>query len=414
MPSVPVVTGNIVRTLRPDELVRGGQVVAYGMLGSIDPALAGEWTQHWDPDRTHGAFAGDDLVGICRWFPGDLSVPGGSVPAGLVSAVAVLATHRRQGHLRRMMLAELESMVAEERAVATLLAAEWPIYGRYGYGPAVEACTWVIDTAAARFRQPATGSVSLVSPEDLRPHLERCHDARAARTPGAVTRLPDAWDRIAGVVPYPGDTDDPWLRRGAIWRDEDGEVQGALSYTVAEEWVHNRPRGRADVRLLVGATAEAERELWRHLVDLDWVATAKAGPRAVDDPLPLFLEDARAAVATDASDHIWTRVLDLPATFSAHRPAVPGTAVIEVVDPLGYATGRWHLDLSPDGSQVTATSAAPDVVLPVDALGAVHLGGHSLSRLHAAGWIDEGRPGGLARADALLATPTAPWSPTSY
>lgn len=336
------------------------------------------------------------------------------MPAALVSAVAVLSTHRRRGHLRRMMLAELEAIRAEERAVATLIAAEWPIYGRYGYGPAVDGATLVVDTAAARFRDATTGSMSMVSADELRPHLERCHDARAARTPGAVTRLPDAWDRLAGVAPYPGDKDDPWLRRAAVWRDDAGEVQGAVTYTVAEEWRDNRPRGQAEVRLLVGATPEAERELWRHLLELDWVATVKAGPRPIDDPLPLLLEDARAAVSTDVSDHIWTRIVDLPATFASYRPAVAGTAVVEVADPLGYASGRWRLDLSPDGSEIKATTDEPDLLLPVTALSALHLGGRTAARLHAAGWLDEGRPGGLARAGALFAMPTAPWSPTSY
>lgn len=406
--------GPTVRTLRRDELPEGGRVVAYGMLGSLDPTLIAGWTEHWEPERTHGAFAGDELVGVCRWFPGDLSVPGATVPAALVSAVAVLSTHRRQGHLRRMMLAELESMVAEERAVATLLAAEWPIYGRYGYGPAVPGCTLVIDTASARLRAEPTGSIALVSAEELRPHLEACHDAAAARRPGAVTRLPDSWDRIAGVVPWPGAKDDQGLRRGALWRDDAGRVLGAVEYVVAEEWTDNRPRGRAEVSLLVGATAEAERELWRHLIELDWVATVKAGPRPLDDPLPLLLDDARAVAPRDVSDHVWTRILDLPATFRAYRPTMAGTAVVEVLDPLGYAAGRWQLDLSPEGSTVTATSAEPDVVLPVTALSAAHLGGHSIATLHGAGWLDEGRPGGVARTGALLATPTAPWSPTSY
>lgn len=79
-----------VRALLPEELVAAGQVVAHGMLGSLDPQIAAEWTSGWDLHRSHGAFAGADLVGVCRWFPGDLSVPGGAVPAALVSAVAVL------------------------------------------------------------------------------------------------------------------------------------------------------------------------------------------------------------------------------------------------------------------------------------------------------------------------------------
>ena len=88
--------------------------------------------------------------------------------------------------------------------------------------------------------------------------------------------------------------------------------------------------------------------------------------------------------------------------------------MVEVVDPAGYAAGRWQLDLGPDGAEVTTTSATADVTLPVGALGAAYLGGRSVRRLHEAGWVDEETPGGVDRLDALLATPTAPWSPTTY
>jgi predicted acetyltransferase len=259
-----------------------------------------------------------------------------------------------------------------------------------------------------------TGAIELVTAAELRPHLEACHDARAARTPGAVTRTARAWDRFAGLTPRPGDTSDPGLRRAAIWRDADGVVSGAVTYTVSEQWTDNRPRGKAEVGLLVGGTPEAERELWRHLIDVDWVAHIEAGPRPVDDPLPLLLADARGATSQQRSDHIWSRILDVPATFSAYRPDHEGAAVIEVVDPGGFAAGRWRLEVGPDGSQVTSTAEGADVTLPVTTLGAVHLGGTSVTRLHHAGWLDEERVGGVARLANALATPTAPWSPTSY
>jgi predicted acetyltransferase len=166
--------------------------------------------------------------------------------------------------------------------------------------------------------------------------------------------------------------------------------------------------------MLVGATAEAERELWRHLCDLDWIATVTAEGRPVDEPLRHLLVDGRAAVAFDHWDNIWSRVLDVPAAFGAFRPPTEREATLEVVDPAGYATGRWHLHLGPAGAEVTTTTRSADVRLPVDALGAIHLGGTSPANLRDAGWLDEEQPGGVDRVAALFATPSAPWSPTHY
>ena len=88
--------------------------------------------------------------------------------------------------------------------------------------------------------------------------------------------------------------------------------------------------------------------------------------------------------------------------------------MLEVVDPLGYAAGRWSIELGPDGGSATATDAEPDVTLSASALGATLLGGHTLARLAQAGHVDEGRPGGVDRATALLQTPTAPWCPVGF
>ena len=139
-----------------------------------------------------------------------------------------------------------------------------------------------------------------------------------------------------------------------------------------------------------------------------------AGNRGIDDPLALLFTDGRAAVALDQFDCIWARLLDVPAALEARRADRPAQVVVEVTDDLGFATGRWSIDLAPDGAEVTKTTATADVVLPVAALGALYLGGRSAARLREAGWLDEGSPGGVARLDATLRTATAPWSPTTY
>ena len=403
------------RTLQPDELVEASRVVNYGMLGSIADDVSQGWAAIMEPERSLGAFATDGrMVGLTRHFPTDLAVPGGEVAAAGVTAVAVLSTHRRQGHLSRMMRAQLDAIVAEQTPVALLVAAEWAIYGRYGYGPAIDACGYEIDTRTARFRSPATGTIELVLPEALRPDLEAAHEARRARTPGAIRREASAWDVMAGVTAQPGQTVDVGRLRGAVWRDAEDEVRGAVAYKVIDAWDRNRPAATAEITLLVGATPEAERELWRHVCEIDWVRTVTAGNRAVDDPLPYFLEDGRAATAVDRFDCIWARILDVPGALRSHRSASAAAVVVEVVDPLGYAGGRWRVELGPDGAEVARVSTRADVTVPVGVLGAAFLGGTPVARLLDAGWLDEETPGGADRLGALLATPRAPWSPTTY
>jgi predicted acetyltransferase len=185
-----------------------------------------------------------------------------------VTAVGVLSHHRRQGHLTRLMETQLRAMADRGVAVGLLVAAEWPIYGRFGYGPAIDACGFDIDTRATRFLAEPSGSIEVVMPEALRPELERVHELRRRRTPGAITREPGAWDALAGVRSWPGMPHEPGPLRGALWRDAAGEVQGAVAYKVTDHWDRNRPAGKAEVTLLVGATAEAERELWRHLYEI--------------------------------------------------------------------------------------------------------------------------------------------------
>ena len=404
-----------IRTLTPEELPHAARLVGGTMLGSVADDIAEAWASMFEGGVTLGAIsAEDEIVGIARWFDTDLSLAGPSVPAAAVTAVAVLPTQRRRGHLRRLMSSQLDSIVDAEVPVALLVAAEWPIYGRFGYGPAVDACGFNLDAVTARFTAPRTGTVELVTTAELRPHLEAMHDLRWARTIGAVKRTSLVWDRISGVESWPSDKSDAGLRRGAIWRDVRGVVQGAVAYSVEDVWTANRPTGKADVKLLVGATPEAERELWRHLCETDWITTISAGTRSVDDPLPLWLDDGRAATQVDHFDSIWARVLDVPTALGARRAAAGGKVTVEVVDDLGYANGRWSLELGPDGGEASSSKAAAEVRLPVAALGAAYLGGTSVARLHAAGWIDEEAPGGVARLDALLHSPTAPWSPTTY
>ena len=406
----------VVRTVRDDELVAAARIVNRAMLGSVADEVNEGWASLIDASRALGAYAANgELVGFARDFDTELCVPGGAdVPAAGVTAVGVVSHHRRQGHLTRLMEAQLRSLADRGTAVGLLLAAEWPIYGRYGYGPAVDACGFDIDTRTARFTADPSGSIDAVTPSELRADLERVHELRRRRSPGSITRPSDVWDVYAGMRSWPGRPHDPGPLRGALWRDGAGDVQGAVAYKVDDHWEKNRPAGKAEVTLLVGATPEAERELWRHLCEIDWVATVTAGNRGVDDPLQLMLTDGRSLARVDVFDCIWARLLDVPAALGARRSLHADRVVVDVDDPQGFASGRWSIELAPDGAEVKPSDETADVALPVSALSAAFLGGRSVRRLHEAGWVDEASPDGVDRLDALLSTPTAPWSTTTY
>lgn len=406
------------RPIRDDELAGFIEVALVAMHQGQPASDEGVEVRReiWPLDRCLAAVdASGTLCGSARSFATRLSVPGGDVAAAAVSAVGVLPTHRRQGHLNRMMHAQLADVTERGEPVAILVAAEYPIYGRYGYGPAIEACVVRLDTLGTEFREPPVGSVSLVDAKAFHDALVDVYDRAWARAHGHISWAPPFAEIRAGLREIHDGSDEARRHaRKVVWRDADGTVQGVAAYDVHDDWVDNRPNSELSVSLLVAASDEAERELYRFLASVDWVATVRAGLRPVDDPLPLRLTDGRRAVLINRSDHIWARILDVPAALTARRYPTEDRLVLEVVDPFGFAGGRFALEAGPDGASCTRTDQAADLVVPVAALGAAYLGGMPWSRLAAADWVDEQRPGATARATALFATARAPWCSTPF
>jgi predicted acetyltransferase len=368
-------------------------------------------------DRTLGAF--DDaggLAGTARSFATELTVPGGVVPAGAVTSVGVLPTRRRQGHLTRLMQAQLAQIADRGEAVGVLIAAEYPIYGRFGYGLAAEACLVDLDAGAdLDWRAPPSGTVRLVDSDEAAAAIGELYDRARLRAAGHITYAKDQWPTIAGARSWPDGDDDK--RRHAwkvLWSNGDGQVQGAAIYRVDDRWEQNRPTGTLQASHLVAATDEAQRELVRYLAAVDWVTRVRLHLRPVDDPTPLWLHDGRRAGLVDRSDHLWVRILDVPAALTARTYGCEARLVLEVDDPMGFAGGRFALEASPSGATCAPTTDEPDLAVPVGALGAAYLGGQTIARLAASDWVDERRPGAVAAATTLFAGARAPWCAMSF
>lgn len=155
------------------------------------------------------------------------------------------------------------------------------------------------------------------------------------RHPGAINRTERNWEYATGTVINPSF---PWKEPTfVLYRDASGRVDGLAAYTAEDTWHGMFPKVPLTVRELIAATPEAERALWRYLLAMDWVATVRTGFRGQDDVLPLLLDDPRAAHVHSTSDFLWLRLLDVPRALAARTYAAPGTVVLDVTDPDGYA-----------------------------------------------------------------------------
>ena len=380
---------------------------AFLQPASRDEPMAHYWADLLKPDleRSWAGFDRGQAVGSLRSLPFEVTVPGGrTVPGDGITMVTVSPTHRRRGVLTGMMGEALAAAVDRGDAVSVLIASEWRIYGRYGFGAATEAAEWSVDRLRAGAPSPR-GEVEMVSTEELRKLAPPVYDRARLRRAGGLSRPEIRWDRDLGLLRIEGDS--RWDGRATVHRDVDGEVDGYLRWTA--RWAGNGLDNVLSVDELVAATDEAYAELWRFALSVDLISTVKAESRPVEEVLPWLVPDGRAVRQTERYDFLWLRVLDVPAALTGRDYLSAGRVVLEVVDPAGYAAGRYALDASPDGATCAPTTGSADLTLPVTALGSAYLGGHRLGTLAAARLVDEHTPGAVVTADRLLGADRAPW-----
>jgi len=332
-----------------------------------------------------------------------------------ISLVSVAATHRRRGIANALLEGELRAAHAAGIPMAMLTVSEATIYGRWGFGPATSVAELRVDTRGLRFATAApAGRVHRVSTPALRPIAPELARRAAEQRGGDVPQRPLHWDRLLGLSTRTAARAN--ALRAVRYDDADGTPQGFAVYSLT-----GNPRDFADhtlaVEYLCAATDDALAALWRYLLDQDLVTTVTAPMRPIDDPLPWMLTNPRAVATAARTDHLWLRILDVPAALTARRYAAAATLLLRVSDPLGFAAGAWMLTTGPDG---TATVAAdPDehgggehaavVDLGVAELSSLLLGGVSADTLRAAGRLTEGTPGAAQRLDAVLRVPRAPF-----
>ncbi|MGD0254247.1 MAG: GNAT family N-acetyltransferase [Acidimicrobiales bacterium] len=403
-----------VRTIDASEIGDWVACMGVGFLRPRAEGFAEYFLGEIDLDRTWGAFDSGRVVGTLRSFATRLTVPGpAEQDASAITNVTVVPTHRRQGLMRDMVIADLDSSIERGESLGILIASEYPIYGRFGYGAAIESATYTVDARTARFRQSETGRIELVDRDTMRKEAPALYERLRIRRPGSIERDDRLWDRILHEEEVPGA--EPPKGYCALYRSESGEIDGYLLYQAEPKWDGmGRAQGTLTVDELVSVTPAAYRRLWQFCCGVDLVTTVQAADRPVEEPLAWLLYDGRAVHQSARFDFVWVRILDVCAALSARRYLMEGRVVIEVKDELGFATGRYELEGGPDGASCARTSEPAELSLAVDTLGSLYMGGMSLRSLAEAGRIEEHHDGALGRADLMFRSAIIPWCSTWF
>lgn len=371
----------------------------------------------WDRCRGVEVAQGDaadlgKLAAIHGSYGYTVRVPGGTAPAAGLTWVAVHPAHRRRRLLTFMMADHLERSRARGEVVSTLEAAETAIYQRFGYGMAAP-------TYSARLPRGLTlrdieGSATLrvtIENADIDRHGPVIAQVTARDTrPGAVVTFPRAM--LAAHFQDPEEWREGRERKRFIAiHDENGPAAFAL-FQRKLNFTDGQADGRGDTDTWATTTAASAHRLWSVLADLDLMAEFKVQGVALDDPLVMLARDVRR-LALRFQDHMWLRIVDVPAALEARTYQADVGLTIEVEDPLIAENSQlWRFTVAGGVAHVVRAErdAIADVRLGIQELSSAYLGGVSLESLATAGLVHEVRPGSVAALSDAMRSRQSPRS----
>ena len=333
-----------------------------------------------------------------------------------ITNVTVAATHTRRGLLREMLAASLQSARDRGDALSLLIAAEWPIYGRFGYAPATVSAGYTLRRMLPGSRVPGDpGRVRQVERSEFAAIAPEVFEAARRGRAGQIDRAGTWYGRQLGE----GDFDpSPSLPVNLMVHEGDDGPDGVLAWSPGGgDFSLIPPYAPLTATWFSAVTDAAYRDLWAYLTTIDLVSEITLNDRPVDEPVRWLLPDARTMVTRELTDFLWVRLLDVPAALSARGYATAGELVIAVQDEDigGFTGGGYRLTAGEDGSgDCEPTRADPDLSLTQRTLASLYLGGFSPHQLRLTGGLSEHTPGASDRLASMFATPLAPWCATWF
>jgi predicted acetyltransferase len=399
-----------IRRATPDDFPAALHPIFHYFGSKPDPEWVEQVSSLLPVDRIHAASDNGSIVGSASAFPFEMSVPGGFVRAAGVTMVGVLPTHRRRGIFNALLRTQLADVREQGEPIAYLWASDDALYGRFGYGVASFSANIEVTRDRSGFYREfePKGSIRFVDVDEAVAPFSEIQRRAAEQHPGMFVRTPEWW-RSRRL------TDPEWSRHGAgemvrALLELEGRPAAYALYRLHFAADRGIPSGYTSVIEALGDSAEATREIWRYLLDIDWMERVRAGLLPLDHELLLLLREPRR-LTFNHRDGLWVRVVDVEAALNA-RSYKPGEQVVfELTDELcPWNEGTWEVG----SGGVARTDGAAEVRLDASALGSAYLGGFTFGQLARAGRLEELVEGALDRADTLFRADRYPWCPEIF
>ncbi len=394
-----------------------------------------------------GAWGVEYPVATYAYHRKTLNVGAGTLlPVHQITAVTVRPSHRRRGLLRAMMGSDLAQAKAAGIPIAALTASEATIYGRFGFGVATHECEVEVSVKGGiAFHNPAAAAQGYVEVAEACVVRDLHNEIFAqvhSGTYGSIGRHDMYRLMVSGQGSYESMESTKNIR-AALHYNAAGTVDGYVTYKPLED----RSPSMVEVVDLLATNQDAYLGLWHFLGSLDLIDVIKWREAPLIDPLEWAMESKRDYKRTKTEDHLWLRILDVPAALAARDYQRDGSITIHVGDPLGHASGIFRIDvvhgratvkrLNEDYSMAEVHSTAESTEPPhapgtraqqaahtnvselaldmgVAELSSLYLGAVSAQTLSAAGRIHERIPGAATTFDALFAPAASPHCLTSF
>lgn len=294
-----------------------------------------------EPSARWGIFVDDRLAAQATVLELNTYINGKIFAMGGIAGVATWPEYRRQGFVGKLLLHILEDMRKNGQVLSFLHPFAYGFYRRYGWETYTEHKTYSIQTAQLPPRNVYNGRIERVSGYDS---LYDVYEAYAKKYNGTLVRS-KLWWKYRIRVEKPSQI--------AIYRDQDGEVQGYLIYEVKQK--------ELKVDELVSLTGEANAALWSFIAQHDSMIEKVTLSVPMDDHVTDMLPDPR--IKQEVVPYTMARIVDLE-VFLVQYPFLAGNKAdrvcLEVSDEQApWNNGTYELVVSESG-QATVNRMADD------------------------------------------------------
>lgn len=364
------------------------------------------------PEWTLCAFDGEQLASSFITIPFTMRLNGRAMAMGGVSGVATHPGYRRRGLMRRLMTEATIDMRERGQSVAALWASQAAIYQRFGYSIGSVCRRYAVDSVDITFFDGDVGSstVEWLDVETGYDAVRALYIEFVAERTGYLHRSTALW----ATGPFDERAEDGPVHV-ALARDDGGQPNGYLVYTLRAAKVDHRARAQELViRDLGWLDLDAYRSLWSYVARHDLVGRVVWDTVPADDPADELLAEPRMLRAEDG-EGAWFRVIDVEAALGGRGYSRAGQVTVQVPedDLAPWNVGTYTIETDGEETSVARSSAKPDAVVPIKALGSLFSGYRSARRLRSSGLLscdDEA----VDRLDRLFATRHLPHFPDHF